>query len=76
MNTNTGEIYRDPWHLEEAMKRDEPVAEVSAEVADAVEVGMALNRAMRRAIEHNREYQPEGDLAERLARLEDQARRY
>lgn len=49
MNTDTGQVYRT---LEEALKakaRGEPVVEVSAQVADAVEIGMlAMNRAERR----------------------------
>ena len=58
LNTATGAVYRDRLAIQEARKRDEPVAEVSEEVADAVEVGMVLNRAMRRALARGKEWRP------------------
>ena len=49
MNTDNGRIYRNAEAIEAARARGEPLAEVSEQVADTVEIGMlALNRAQRR----------------------------
>lgn len=48
MNPETGRVYRDTQEYLAAIGRGEPLIEISEDVADAVEAGMALNRHERR----------------------------